>query len=288
MERWMWMGVLVAISVFGIAGLVDEEGPDIPPSSEEVGRDTLELVFVRIPPGSFEMGSDDHEQEERPVHAVTISRTFDLGKYEVTQRQWTMVMDTEPWKGKQYAEMGAQLPAVYISWDDTQAFLSRLNAADRQYRYRLPSEAEWAYSARGGRDTHYAGTSRPDSLCLYGNVADASAKKAFPGWTATNCNDGYALASPVGQFRPNGLGLHDMTGNVWEWVQDREGPYQPGSTVDPKGPDLGPTRVLRGNSFDAYASTDPSEDVARLSNRFFVFPDERSVLFGFRIVRESE
>jgi len=234
------------------------------------------------------MGSNDHEEKERPVHIVKISKAFDIGKYEVTQRQWTKVMGTEPWMGKQYAQTNDQAPAMYISWDDTQSFLGRLNAGDKNFKYRLPTEAEWAYSAKAGQDTRYSGTSEPDSLCLYGNVSDDSAKKAFPKWITTNCDDGHAWASPVGQFRPNAWGIYDMTGNVWEWVQDRNGPYPSGSVVDPAGPVTGRFRVLRGNSFDAFASLDPRDDVARLSNRFFVLPDRRSILFGFRIVRESK
>jgi formylglycine-generating enzyme required for sulfatase activity len=242
--------------------------------------DSLGFAFVPITPGSFMMGYDGGKKYEAPVHEVTLTKPFEIGKYEVTQAQWKAVMGTEPWIGKQYAEIGAEAPAQGISWLTAQAFLRRLNASDTLHTYRLPTEAEWEYVARAGTDAFFGYTDDPDSLCAYANIADLSAKEKFPEWDSAPCTDGFALAAPVGRLRPNAWGVHDMIGNVWEWVADWYGPYPDGPVTDPKGPAEGDRRVLRGNSWDALVRG------ARVSNRFVMDPRENSVLFGFRIVRE--
>lgn len=250
-------------------------------AAPELAVDSLGLVFVSIAPGSFMMGYDEGKKYEAPVHEVVFTKPFEIGKYEVTQRQWKAVMGTEPWKGKQYAEIGDEAPAQGISWVTAQSFVKRLSAADSVYTYRLPTEAEWEYVARAGTNFKWGYTDDADSLCVYANIADQSAKKQFPQWQdCAACTDGFAMAAPVGSLKPNAWGVHDMIGNVWEWVADRYGPYPDSTVIDPRGPAYGDRNVLRGNSWDALVGA------ARVSNRFIMDPRENSVLFGFRIVRE--
>jgi formylglycine-generating enzyme required for sulfatase activity len=249
--------------------------------SPAIALDSLGFEFVPIAPGSFVMGSDEGRKYEGPPHEVVLTKPFEIGKYEVTQAQWKAVMGTEPWKGKQYAEILDKAPAQGISWLTAQSFLKRLNASDSVFTYRLPTEAEWEYVARAGTSNFFGYTDDPDSICVFANIADQSAKKQFPQWEdCAPCTDGFAMAAPVGSLAPNAWGVHDMIGNVWEWVADWYGPYPDSTVIDPKGPSEGDRRVLRGNSWDALVRA------ARVSNRFVMDPRENSVLFGFRIVRE--
>ena len=154
------------------------------------------MEFVQVPAGEFLMGSESEEAiyMEQPVTRVRISRGFYLGKYEVTQGQWQAVMGSNP---SFFDECGPDCPVEGVSWDDVQEFIRKLNAAVGEERYRLPTEAEWEYAAR-------AGTSGD----RYGNL-DAIA------WYDGNSGD---RTHPVGRKAPNALGLHDMLGNVFEWV----------------------------------------------------------------------
>ena len=285
--RWV-LAIGICLAVFGwqAAPCAPADGgqatatptPATPVQPEPPAEDTLAQAFITIQPGTFTMGTDFGDDNEKPTHRVTLTQPFELGKYEVTQRQWQAVMSTAPWRGQQFAQDGDQYPAMFLSRDAVMTFITRLNAQDTTYHYRLPTEAEWEYAARAGTDDLYAGTSDPDSLCLYGNVSDASAKREFPRWKALTCDDGFVWAAPVGSFRPNAWGLHDMTGNVWEWLADHFAPYPAEAVTDPRTP-TGEHGMLRGNSFDAYA------DVARLTNRFPFRPEGSSVLLGFRLVR---
>ena len=185
----------------------------------------VDIEFVRIPPGEFDMGSEHGDLDEEPVHQVRISKAFEMGKYPVTQAQWEAVMGGNPSHFK-----GADRPVETVSWDDVQEFLKKLNAGGDGHLYRLPTEAEWEYAARAG------------------TKSDSSAELDAVAWYYGNSE---AQTHPVGQKQPNAWGLYDMLGNVWEWCRDwySQDYYRNSPTVDPPGPPSGSQRVLRGGSW---------------------------------------
>ena len=198
--------------------------------------DSLGIEFVPIPPGEFRMGSTSRvaDDNEQPVTQVRISKGFYLGKYEVTQAQWKAVMGSNP---SRFDACGPNCPVENVSWNDAQAFIKKLNSKDGKQRYRLPTEAEWEYAARAGSVTAYS----------WGNEI---------GRNRANCRgcgsqwDGEKTA-PVGSFSPNAWGLHDMHGNVWEWVQDCWNDTYHGAPTDGSAWTSGSCgrRVVRGGSW---------------------------------------
>ena len=227
------------------------------------------MAFVWIEPGVFQMGSDRGVSDERPVHEVEISTGFWLGQYEVTQGQWKAVMGTTPWAGRAGVRANSSHPAVYVSWSDVQAFVGRLNASAGSSVYRLPSEAEWEYACRAGTQTRW---SFGDDESQLGDYA----------WYEDNAWDvGEKYGHAVGTKRPNAWGLHDMHGNVREWVQDWYGRdyYNSSPRVDPLGPSSGSYRVNRGGYFRGSAW-----DV-RSAGRAPYPPSHRNVVLGVRLVR---
>lgn len=196
-----------------------------------VGDVEIEMVYVEG--GSFTMGATaeqgDAYSEETPKHQVTLSN-FHIGKYEVTQALWQAVMSNNPSRFK-----GANRPVEQVSWDDCQEFICKLNNLTNAH-FRLPTEAEWEYAARGGKQSRgfkYAGSNNLGSVAWYNN------------------NSGNET-HPVGQKSPNELGLYDMSGNVLEWCQDWFDNYSANSQTNPMGPSSGPGRVNRGGSWDGY------------------------------------
>lgn len=191
------------------------------------------MEFVFIKGGCFEMGDTfgDGTEVEKPVHEVCVD-DFYLGKYEVTQGQWEKVMGNNPSGFK-----GMNNPVEQVSWNDVQQFIERLNSQSTR-KYRLPTEAEWEYAARsGGKREKYSGTSQEADLGQYA-------------WYLYRGNVELGT-HPVGEKKPNGLGLHDMTGNVLEWCADwfDENYYKNSPRDNPRGPGGGESRVLRGGSW---------------------------------------
>ena len=214
------------------------------------------MVFEWIPGGEFLMGSTSGQAygSERPTTDVRITRGFWLGKYEVTQAEWFAVMQTTP---STHAGCG-RCPVERVSWTDVQEYIRRLNAREGAGVYRLPTEAEWEYAARAGTTEDRYGT--------LGSVA----------WHVGNSTGG---SQRVGGKTPNRWGLHDMLGNVFEWVQDWYGQYPGGSVADPKGPGSGSERVCRGGSWRR------DQRQARAPNRGRGQPHVRNDNLGFRLVR---
>lgn len=268
----------------GSSGPMEAEGPPLqgtmglPP----VVRTSIGVELLLVPPGDFTMGSDEGPANERPAHRVRISRPYYLGRTEVTQAQFARFVEetghvttaergggAKVWRGGDWAVKpgasfrtvfpGAERPAVAISWDDAVAFCAWLTERERRMRtidadqgFRLPTEAEWEHAARAGTRDRYAGTDRDEEVCRYANAPDAAAAREELGRETLPCDDGVGLGTaPVGSYMANALGLHDLSGNVWEWVADRHGPYraQPGLLVDPEGPRTGEERVVRGGSW---------------------------------------
>jgi formylglycine-generating enzyme required for sulfatase activity len=222
-----------------------------------------DMEFVMVKGGCFKMGDifGDGQADEKPVHEVCVD-DFYMGKYPVTQRQWKDIMGETP---SRFKECGETCPVDSVTWKDVIEFIGKFNHVTKR-NHRLPTEAEWEYAARsGGRDEKWAGT---------GNEAELA------GYAWYSKNSGFK-PHPVGQKRPNGSGIYDMTGNVWQWVEDwyGEGYYSSGRKNNPKGPGNGQFRVLRGGSWYYNA-----KDV-RSSARFHGDPAFRSNDFGFRLVR---
>ncbi len=225
--------------------------------------------MVVIPAGSFTMGSNENDNE-KPPHSVTI-KSFAMGKYEVTQGQWKAVMGDNP---SQFINCGDNCPVERVSWNGVQQFIQRLNQKTGQ-QYRLPSETEWEYAARAGTSsTYWWGDTASHEYANYG-------KDKCCGGVAQG-RDQWEYTAPVGQFPANAFGLHDMHGNVWEWVQDYyhdnyNGAPADGSAWESAGEQK--FRVLRGGGwFDSPA-------VLRSAFRYRDTPDDRSYINGFRLAR---
>ncbi len=224
----------------------------------------VEMNFAYIPAGEFQMGSNNGEKDEQPVHTVKLSRGFEMQTTEVTQAQWKAVMGALPSKCD-YGSLsgnflGDNKPIICMSWDDAQQFIAKLNAQNDGYKYRLPTEAEWEYAARAGTTGDYAG------------YLDGM------GWHKDNSG---GSTQNVGTKQANGWGLYDMHGNVWEWVQDwyDRDFYSKSPTTDPVGASSGSYRVFRGGSWS------DASDYLRSANRFIHMPSSRHYNLSFRVVR---
>ncbi|ETX03418.1 MAG: hypothetical protein ETSY2_33555 [Candidatus Entotheonella gemina] len=251
-------------------------------------RDGFGITFVLIPAGEFMMGSTavdvqdavrkfSHDlkrewiADEMPQHPVRISRPFYLSKYEITQSQWKSVMGNNPSRFQHNRH-----PVENVSWQEANAFIHRLNASTAGAPYRLPTEAEWEYAARGSDGRRYP----------WGNVFEASRlnfcdRHCTYSWNDKLANDGHRGTAPVGSYAGgvSPFGVHDMIGNVWEWVQDRYGRYHSERVEDPTGPASGAHRVMRGGSWDN------NPGLCRAATRLYVSPEHRFDFAGFRLVR---
>jgi formylglycine-generating enzyme required for sulfatase activity len=217
------------------------------------------MEFVQVPGGCYQMGTEKGEKHERPVHKVCLS-DFEIGKVEVTQAQWKALMGGNP---SNFVGCGDNCPVDQVSWNDAHAFIQKLNTSTGR-RHRLPSEAEWEYACRsGGKQDQYPG-----------NEVDKIA------WGQENSNQ---TTHGVGLKMPNDFGIHDMNGNVWEWVQDAfTTPYTSDAVQNNPVINQGEHRVLRGGSWNGKAN------YVRCSIRNRTPADRRYFTIGFRIVRELE
>jgi formylglycine-generating enzyme required for sulfatase activity len=228
--------------------------------------------MVVIPAGSYQMGSNDTETDEKPVHSVNI-RSFALGKFEVTQGQWRSVMGSNPSK---FSHCGDSCPVETVTWNDLQQYIQKLNQKTGQ-GYRLPSEAEWEYAARAGSTSKYWwGDTASHEYANYGR------DECPPCGGLAQGRDRWEYTAPVGQFPANAFGLYDMHGNVFEWVQDEyhenyNGAPTDGSAWVSSGEQK--FRVLRGGSWNIYPPW------FRSSYRNASTPDHLSDVEGFRLAR---
>ncbi len=231
------------------------------------------IEVVMVPKGCFDMGDTfgDENDDERPVHEVCIN-DFYIGKYEVTQGEWENIMGHNPSSFKK----GERYPVENVSWNHVWEYLRRLNKLSG-IEYRLPTEAEWEFAAReGGKKIKYAGTSNDAELYIYANFCD---KNCEFGWKDESQDDGFENTAPVGSYKPNGLALFDMSGNVWEWCQDWYDEYNKSITDNPKGPESGSNRVIRGGSWGGNAQ------YCRSAYRDGIRPGSRDYDVGFRLAR---
>ena len=250
-----------------------------------------QMKLVRIPASMFQMGSPDTErgrnpweENEGPVHWVTITNDFYIGETEVTQAQWQAIMASNPahdWG------VGNDYPVYYVSWNDitqTNGFLDRLDAQTSYDGFRLPSEAEWEYACRAGTNTRF---SFGDSLGCDDDCQNCAAG-TLPGnrsdymWYCWNYNSPYG-SKPVGQLLPNAVGLYDMHGNVWEWCQDwyqRDFYSQRGATYPNPlcSNSASGYRMIRGGDWAETAR------YCRSAMRYRNRPDSRGGTIGFRVV----
>ena len=235
-------------------------------------REFAGIEFAWVPAGEFVMGSGSEiaDADEQPLTRVRISRGYWLGRYEVTQGQWRAVMRNNP---SRFDECGSDCPVESVSWEDVQGFIRALNTRERGsgVQYRLPTEAEWEYAARAGtRGDTYAGD-------LTGSGFGDPVLERIA-WFDENSG---LRTHPVGRKAPNAWGLHDMLGNVWEWVQDWYGPYPGGFVTDPAGPGHGSGRVARGCYWLHSASG------CRSADRNYGSPGDPCECLGFRLFRSE-
>jgi len=243
------------------------DNSDIAPNDNTIPNiGDLNFEWVDILSGTFWMGSFNGEgyDYEHPRHKVTISKEFQMLKFEVKQVQWEEVMGSNP-----SIYTSDNNPVEVVSWNNSQSFISRLNKLDPDYAYRLPTEAEWEYACRAGSNTTYG----------YGN--DSSQLKEYAWYQPEGKSN--SEPHPVGQKRPNAWGLYDMHANVYEWCQDwyNKNYYSNSPHTDPQGPASGSTRVIRGGSFLGDA------DICRSAARFNYRPTLRTFNIGLRLVREE-
>jgi len=252
----------------------------------------------------------DWFKDEHPQHRVRITKPFYLGAYPVTRGQFRQFVadagyKTDAEKGddpgaygwdpdkkefvfnEKYSwrnagfEQTDEHPVINVSWNDAVEYCKWLSKKEGK-TYRLPTEAEWEYACRAGTTTRYYSGDDPETLAKVGNVADAAAEAQFPDRTRTiRASDGYVFTAPVGQFKPNAFGLYDMHGNAFEWCADWYGKdyYGKSPADDPKGPDAGDGRVLRGGSWVAWPGS------TRSAGRNWFGPADRSDFTGFRVAR---
>ncbi len=288
------------VAVWGILLLVVVSiiyAANIRENSRSKQSSDLGMKFIYVAPGSFQMGSSGRGRDEKYAHRVTITKAYWIGKYEVTQKEYQHVMGTNPSNFK-----GDNRPVEMVSWYDAVKFCLKLTERERaagrlsaDCEYRLPTEAEWEFAARGGnksRDYKYSGSDSLDSVAWYFNnsgnskLGDADwifhRSKDKNSWTQhfyeliknNNCR-----THEVGTKSPNELGIHDMSGNVYEWCSDWYENNSNSSAINPIGPSSGTHRVFRGGSWYYRALG------CRVAERYYNLPGNSYRHMGFRILK---
>ena len=285
-QWWRWpstaLGLLLSVAAIGgLPWLLRKGGESAKPKAQGIevawgDAPKLRPKMIVLPAGEFRMGSPKFD-DERPVRLVKIRQRFALSETEVTQGQYQAVIGENPAQFKDQPGW-EQRPVERVSWLDAVRYCNKLSAQEGLmpcYKvqgdavtweglgcpgYRLPTEAEWEYAARADAATEYAGGEQLDAIAWYDQNADKQ-------------------THPVGLKAANAWQLKDMSGNVWEWVWDWDGPYADGSQIDPQGPSSGVYRVSRGGSWVDSAGS------ARVAYRYRDDPSYRSLYQGFRLVR---
>lgn len=263
---------LAVALLVGLGSLTAATAEEIKASNQSLAKELIlnlgngvKLVMVLMPVGEFQMGSpksdDDAGPDEQPQHRVRITKPFYLGKYLVTQEQWNAVTGN-----KSNSLTGLRNPVVNVSWEDCQKFFGRLNKQQNATSsFQLPTEAQWEYACRAGGSTKYS-------------FGDDEAKLDEYAWY--DVNSAGERNHVVGEKKPNGWGLYDMHGNVFEWCADWHGNffYAASPPDDPTGPATGSYRVIRGGNSACHALS------CRSASRAGEKPARRSQFVGFRIV----
>jgi formylglycine-generating enzyme required for sulfatase activity len=235
----------------------------LPQLSPKTGNRIDNAPFVYISPGTFTMGSPEHEPgrgNDEMQHKVTLTRGCFIQTTPVTQGQWKEVMGDNP---SNFLQGGEDCPVEGVSLNDCLEFIWRVNNKG-WYPYRLPTEAEWEYACRAGARSSFFNGDLDSCLDAIGWYCDNSGKKTHP----------------VAEKQPNAWGLFDMLGNVCEWCEDQYGEYPMIPQFDPQGVTLGPGCVARGGSWMSESRN------CRAASRFCYSPNFRSNFVGFRLVRE--
>jgi formylglycine-generating enzyme required for sulfatase activity len=302
---WAWMSLFLVGC--GPISQSSTESPNLTGLAPSIHlRAGLELRLIA--PGRFLMGADDGPQNERPLHEVLLTQPFYLGTTEVTHAQFAaFVSETgylttaeqgqgaKVWRDGQWVMdpqanhtnvfPGPNRPVVAVTHTDAVAFCSWLTIKERAAKsigaaaeIRLPTEAEWEYAARAGTDKNWSGAENAEELCLYANVPDKSAERAGLGREVIACDDNVGLeTADVARYQPNAFGIYDMTGNVWEWTNDRMGSYPRESVTNPRGAKQGTDWVVRGGSWSGNLHG------LRVTHRDGYPADLRGGAIGFRI-----
>ncbi len=230
-------------------------------SSHSFTEPTTGMEFLPVAGGCFQMGNNSGDSDEKPEHQVCLDGYY-TGKYEVTQEQWQRIMGNRP---SFFTSCGDNCPVENVSWNDVQEFIRKLNQLNGR-TYRLLTEAEWEYACRsGGKAERFCGGDDIDAVAWYDE--NSSSK-----------------SHPVGEKKPNGLGIFDMSGNVWEWANDLfdKDYYSKASIRNPEGPTSGSKRVIRGGSWYNDLRN------VRASIRGSDEPDHRSINLGFRLAFSTQ
>lgn len=224
-----------------------------------------EIQFADVEQGHFYMGSENGLENEKPVHKVEIEKNFQIGIVPITQKQWKVIMGSEPWRGMPKIKEGDKFPATYITWQDAETFINRLNALDPEFIYRFPTEAEWEYCCKANSKTEFHFGNNETQMFKYG-------------WFDKNVEEaGLFYAQEVGLLKPNQWGIYDMHGNIWEWVND----WYIDSHAPEKKHDYIDDKVLKGGGWDYSAFG------ARAAFRYHSKPTRTNHVIGFRIVKEK-